>query len=142
MADIEYPTEIICRKCGVAQPLQQFKVNKECTFGRTKTCRSCDHLRLSPYYKERRTQRRIDQSQKNREMKRKIVDRFGGVCHDCLGIFHPCIYDFHHIDPSQKDININYTMYSRPSQLESELIKCVMLCANCHRLRHFKDLLC
>lgn len=62
----------------------------------------------------------------------------GGKCLDC-GILvtsdNPAIFDFHHLDPSQKEISIGKRLLSFNS-IKSELDKCVLLCSNCHRLRH------
>lgn len=48
---------------------------------------------------------------------------------------YPQIYDFHHKDPTQKDFAISQTSKSL-EKLKSELDKCIVLCANCHRREH------
>lgn len=47
------------------------------------------------------------------------------------------IFDFHHINPEEKDFNI--TSYLRhynkiPERIYREVEKCILLCSNCHRL--------
>ncbi len=49
-------------------------------------------------------------------------------CQDCGNVFEPCAMDFHHIDPTQKETR-RKTM--------AEIAKCVLLCSNCHRIRHW-----
>lgn len=49
------------------------------------------------------------------------------------------IFDFHHINPEEKDFNI--TGYLRhynkiPERIYREVEKCILLCSNCHRLEH------
>lgn len=44
-------------------------------------------------------------------------------------------YDFHHLDPNQKDFSIGKQSKSF-AVIRSELDKCVLLCSNCHRKRH------
>lgn len=49
------------------------------------------------------------------------------------------IFDFHHINPEEKDFNI--TSYLRhynkiPERIYREVEKCILLCSNCHRLEH------
>ncbi len=64
-----------------------------------------------------------------------LVEAFGGRCQCCGNAFHHAEFDFHHVDKETKE---------RPLQpdrgwetLVTEAAKCVMLCANCHRLYHY-----
>ena len=72
-----------------------------------------------------------------REQKRKAVEYKGNKCFDCNQSFPDCVYDFHHLDPATKDMNPSALVRSGFEKSKTELDKCVMLCANCHRLRHF-----
>lgn len=58
----------------------------------------------------------------------------GGKCFDCGLVSAPCVYDFHHENGSDKDASVS--RLQTWEKIEKELQKCVMLCANCHRLRH------
>lgn len=66
----------------------------------------------------------------------KAVELFGNVCLDCKNSFPLVCYDFHHLDPSQKDISIGELLHKSWKHVENELSKCIMLCSNCHRIRH------
>jgi hypothetical protein len=60
------------------------------------------------------------------------------ACVDC-GERHPATLDFHHLDPAQKERSlgdIGKQGWSRKKAL-AEIAKCVTLCANCHRKRHW-----
>lgn len=48
---------------------------------------------------------------------------------------HPAAFQFHHLDPSQKDFSISSSQKSF-KELVPELDKCVLLCANCHAIKH------
>lgn len=72
-----------------------------------------------------------------RRQKAMLVEAFGGKCQCCGGVFHHAEFDFHHLDKGAKE---------RPLQpdrawktLATEAAKCVMLCANCHRLYHYYE---
>lgn len=49
--------------------------------------------------------------------------------------------DFHHIDPSTKINHIAEMVNSSYSldTLKAEIKKCILLCANCHRVLHYID---
>ena len=47
--------------------------------------------------------------------------------------------EFHHLDPKEKDFSISTNIKSL-DLIKKELDKCILLCANCHREEHFKDI--
>ena len=75
------------------------------------------------------------QIERMRQLKIKCVEHMGGKCYDCGLVTHPLVYDFHHIKDKNKEIS-NLKSWKT---MEKELQNCVMLCANCHRLRHVPD---
>ena len=79
--------------------------------------------------------------QRRRRDKRKdlLVERFGDRCHDCGGTFHKCMYDFHHVNPLEKKFEIAPALDRNWNTILEEVDKCVMLCSNCHRLRHYNE---
>lgn len=68
--------------------------------------------------------------------KRKSIEYTGDKCRDCGNIFPDYMYDFHHLDPTQKDFKIAGALTAKWEKLQKELDKCVLLCPNCHRERH------
>lgn len=75
---------------------------------------------------------------RKRNLKKLCVEYKGGICVDCKGTFHPSVYDFHHLDETKKDFQIaSLNSTKLTDKIISELDKCVLLCANCHRLRHY-----
>jgi hypothetical protein len=49
------------------------------------------------------------------------------------------VLDFHHTDPSNKKFGIGTGgKYRSFAALKAEAMKCELLCANCHRLRHYE----
>ena len=78
------------------------------------------------------------------ELKKKCVEYHGNKCVDCGNTFHQCQYDFHHTNEDRDNDRSRavgcMTHSLRPwNIIEEELKQCVMLCSNCHRLRHFKE---
>lgn len=60
------------------------------------------------------------------------------VCVEC-GESHIACLDFHHTDPSNKlfTISQNNVRDMAWEKVMSEMSKCVVLCANCHRKLHY-----
>jgi hypothetical protein len=76
---------------------------------------------------------------KNRSNKIRAVEYKGGKCENCGGEFHPSVFDFHHVNPQEKEFRISQLMRYTWEKQKVELDKCVLLCANCHRLEHHGD---
>ncbi len=74
------------------------------------------------------------------ERRRALIEYKGGKCMDCKGTFVSALLDFHHRDPRNKSFGLSFNRMERPIQeLKKEADKCDLLCANCHRLRHWKE---
>jgi hypothetical protein len=64
----------------------------------------------------------------------------GIKCARC-GEDHPAVLDFHHREPTQKEMNIS-NLASRGwslTRIIAEIDKCDVLCANCHRKLHWEE---
>lgn len=61
-------------------------------------------------------------------------------CEQC-GQDHPATLDFHHEDSDDKEFSIS-SMPARGISIENmknEISKCMVLCANCHRIVHYEE---
>lgn len=140
-----------CSDCKQDLPLETFGKNKAAKDGLTWSCKPCINARMreghkrrckDPDYKEKHLLRVRERAQSRKAW---IVDNvFGGNCYDCGEVYPPCVFDFHHEgDGADKEANPSQLIgRGQMKEALSELEKCVMLCANCHRMRHFhnKDL--
>ena len=116
------PKSKICSVCGTALT----QTNSLLT-SRNAKCRSCYNLKYRG--------KGIAQQKAN---KRKAIEKLGGKCAHC-GIQHDTvdIYDFHHRYPQQKLYNVAVLLRKKWSDItDKELNKCILLCANCHRVEH------
>lgn len=90
--------------------------------------------------------------EKHRRASRKayILAKKDCPCTDCGQSFPPCVMDFHHLDEEKKSASLKKRGQKHQSMLEemskwsekridAELENCVVLCANCHRIRHMSD---
>lgn len=116
-----------------------------------KKCSSCNNLfdksnfyskgkgNLQPYCKKCN-----NQIFSQRWIDRKIwaIQYKGSKCNDC-NISYPetpyVVFDFHHLNPMEKDMDWSKIKLTSKEKMIDEINKCVLLCANCHRIRHFKE---
>lgn len=126
----------VCNKCKQEKPLASFYPNKGCKQGVTGTCRDCSRVRINKWYSDNRDRRQNVANVANQLKKRNLVLMFGDKCLDCDTPYPDYVYDFHHLDPSTKDVNPSKALTWSAERAKEELDKCVMLCANCHRIRH------
>jgi hypothetical protein len=72
-----------------------------------------------------------------RSLKQRAVSSLGGLCEGCDRVHPLSIFEFHHRDGGSKDFGISEDGRIRPwDEIEAELAKCVLMCANCHREVH------
>lgn len=67
----------------------------------------------------------------------------GGECCECHIKYdgsNQAIFDFHHINPTKKEFNLNKATICNTTikKVYNELEKCKLVCSNCHRMIHFK----
>jgi 5-methylcytosine-specific restriction endonuclease McrA len=68
--------------------------------------------------------------------KDKAIEYLGSCCWKCEEVFDRELYDFHHIVPATKEYGWLELRQMKWSKIKKELDKCILLCANCHRLAH------
>lgn len=71
-------------------------------------------------------------------LKDAAIATFGSRCAHCGGSFHRAVFDFHHRGDKLHSPSEMFLGKSL-SALAQELAKCILLCANCHRLEHRND---
>jgi hypothetical protein len=77
---------------------------------------------------------------RRRQNKLDAIEFLGGKCLDCgLVSEFISVYDFHHTDPNNKDIEVAKLMHHSWNNILIELERCILLCACCHRIRHEKE---
>lgn len=128
-----------CFKCGVCKDASDFARHSKTKDGLQRQCRECQkayrrshYLKNKDKYKDKANRYRSEfRKWFNSEIKAKLN------CQDCSDT-RWWVLDFHHTDPSTKEIEIS-SLVSKCSKswLMQELKKCVVLCASCHRHRHY-----
>ena len=89
-----------------------------------------ENYRFKKYVKRRR-----DKS------KREVILSKGGKCEICGFKYNGdnlVCFDFHHINPKDKKYDPSTALRFSNEERDRELSKCLLVCANCHRLIHYK----
>jgi len=120
LASIEATGMKICSKCNKEKPINNFS-------RQTKNIKGCSYCI---------TCANIHNKEKRRSLKEQYVDYKGGQCLICGYNKYLGSLDFHHIDPNEKEFSMAQFKLRSFDQVKSELDKCVLLCANCHREVH------
>ena len=112
-------TNKVCKRCNRSLSLDAFYWK-----GKTST--------LQPYCKQCMLEYNAE---RKRKIKQQAVEYKGGKCSICG--YDKCLaaLDFHHRNPSEKDLNIAHS-HIKFDKLKSELDKCDLLCCRCHREVH------
>lgn len=79
-------------------------------------------------------------SRRRKAIKLKAIEYKGSKCQKCG--YNRCVdaFDFHHLDPNEKEFSPSRYGHCRSwERVKKELDKCILLCANCHRETHSKD---
>lgn len=114
----------ICTKCGRELPLNCYYSRGN---GKLRSdCKDCHN----GYVKDRYSERKSYVS--------KIKESKG--CMKC-GDKRKYVLDFHHLNPQEKDETIARMTSNKNnlSDIEKEIEKCCVLCANCHREFHYLE---
>ena len=78
------------------------------------------------------TQSIIDYRKRRKEL---ILEGFGNKCQICGYDRCQKALEFHHLDPSKKEIELSREIKSW-EKMKEEVKKCICVCANCHREIH------
>lgn len=111
-----------CTTCNEWCEIGRFSKNKLMGDGLQYQCKSCDS-KQNRINARRRYERMIAISDE--------IKMFG--CVRCGFDEEPCAVDFHHVDASQKSNTVSRS-YSSQKKWREEILKCIPVCANCHRI--------
>ena len=127
-----------CGKCGEHKPVTEFPIKCRVAGTLQSYCKICArvfsrtyYLKNKARYNKRRSQRQLVYRKRNREFITHFLHSHH--CVDC-GESDPVVLEFDHVD-GQKDGEISIMVASGAAlhRIQSEILKCEVRCANCHR---------
>lgn len=143
-----------CSKCKQEKDPSCFHNNKARHSGKSAYCIDCDRERKRAYkntekgkasqrrrserYRRSRPESIARSTRKDRDKKQALINEFKSRgCASCGYNRCPEALDLHHRDDAIKEGNLSNMVYNCGiDRIKSELEKCEVLCANCHREHH------
>jgi hypothetical protein len=135
----------VCTKCGEQKPLTEYFVKDNATGRLHAQCKLCYKAHRKNYYAAHykkygdkyRFRAKIRHHKIKQELHCKMLDFLIDKACEICGENDLRVLDFDHLEPNQKKFGIAQAMtYGMPwEKIETEIKKCRILCANCHR-RH------
>ena len=104
--------------------------------------RKLKHAEYSRNYYEKNRSKVIASSKSSRATGKAKWDAFKRTlkCAQC-GFDHPAALDFHHVNPAKKENIVSALVSSgKFAAAMKEVSKCIVLCANHHRVLHYEEL--
>lgn len=94
--------------------------------------------KMKAHYKKFKTNCNTTYSQFKRGYSRKIdlLNLLGGVCSKCGYNKNLSALNFHHLRDKSFSLDIRKISNTSLEKLKSEVLKCIILCANCHQEEH------
>jgi hypothetical protein len=148
-----------CTRCNTEKPETEFAKKANSKDGLRPECKSCQKSDNQSWYTKNR-EKNIKRAQswrdsntdileeqakrakqKRIQLKIQAINFLGGKCVDCglqVDNYNWPVFQFHHLNPEEKEFNVCSKLYSSIEDIFDELNKCICLCANCHAMRETK----
>lgn len=126
-------------KSGTASECKECKLKYTLEYSRTEKGKEIRHKATRKWVCNNAQRVNATQNLSRKNKKLRAISLLGGVCVDCKLSFSECVYDFHHLNPKEKEFSPAHIFNLKWETILKEISKCVLLCANCHRLRHHLD---
>ncbi|CAN5798998.1 hypothetical protein BH20ACI4_BH20ACI4_01380 [soil metagenome] len=128
----------ICSRCNLSKPLDEFNFRNKLKGSRHSYCLECGKIFTRKHYKNNKSQylkRNLRAYKKRRNFVQQSKSK---PCADC-GVQYPYyVMDFDHRENEIKEHQLNQVARQKMKTIESEIAKCDVVCANCHRERTFQ----
>lgn len=133
----------VCSKCHIAKEESEYFIKNKST-GRLHTqCKSCYKKHRKTYYQEHyrkygdayRARAKKRRAKIKQELQAKLLDYMDGKSCVICGEKDICVLEFDHIDPNDKAFPISRGISDGYdwNKILTEIKKCRILCANCHK---------
>jgi hypothetical protein len=134
----------VCSTCGEAKDETQFAYRNKALGRRWGTCKSCQSEQRRKWYRKNRAAH-IKTASRNKKKARAEAQQYiwdyltAHPCVDC-GESNPVVLEFDHVRGKKRMAVANMARQGYSiGAIEEEIAKCVVRCANCHRIKTHKE---
>lgn len=128
----------VCNSCKNSKLLSEFGNNKSSTDGKQGYCKSCSSEKDRRHYQTSQSRKlniRSDQAARVDRARQFIWEYFSShSCVDC-GNTNPVVLEFDHLSDKIKNVSTMISHGNSIDLLQSEIAKCEVRCANCHKIK-------
>jgi len=129
----------ICSRCKLEKNLSDFNKNKARSDGYNTFCKDCNKNYQKQHYLLNKDTYKSDNINRRLELQQFAYDYLKEhSCVDCKES-DPVVLDFDHISDKISAISVMTHNVVSVEKLKSEIAKCEVRCANCHRRKTAKD---
>jgi hypothetical protein len=128
----------LCYKCKKTLPLELFSKNSRRKDGLQTKCKPCTKAYYKNYYNTvpKEKARILVKNKDYREELKRIVQELKSVpCMDCKQTYPYFVMDFDHQYDKKFQIATAVAQSMPLARILTEIEKCEVVCANCHRIR-------
>jgi hypothetical protein len=131
---------MVCTACKLTKSKADFSADKTKSSGFNSRCKDCQRQLVALHYLKNKEKYR-EARNRHKDKKRRICDSYKSKpCCDCDIQYPPWIMQFDHVR-GKKEFTISQSRFDKTLlQLEEEIAKCEVVCANCHAHRTFLSL--
>lgn len=134
----------VCNHCGILKSVEEFNWRWKKRGERQRTCRTCQNKQKSNWYQKNKESHKANiykNKIRNIEISREYVWEYLSThpCEEC-GESDPFVLEFDHVKGKKraevtKLVRDGYSI----KNIQKEIEKCVVLCANCHKRKTYKN---
>lgn len=124
-----------CSRCGQSRPQEEFPWRYQAKGERGSICRECMRTYNRAHYERNKAAYVSRAAVRDMQMKRIVREAKAKPCADC-GVEYPYyVMDLDHLGDKEFSLSSPRARAGSVERLKTEIAKCDVVCANCHRAR-------
>lgn len=132
----------ICVACKESKPEDEFYWKDKAQTKRQEYCKACKAKYNKVWYQKNKAKHMANVVTNNKaraEFFYKMIAAQKDVpCADCGKKYPPHVMDFDHLEGHEKAFDVSKMVGYNMQRIAAEIMKCEVVCANCHRERTHK----
>jgi hypothetical protein len=134
----------ICDHCKLSKDEEAFSWKFKTLGVRHKTCRECMSIHQKKYFHGGAHDKHLKNVKERKDAARLVAREYVWnylLTHPCIqcGESDPVVLEFHHRYGKDKPVGLLVSTGYSVAKIQSEIDKCDVLCANCHRRLTMKE---